>query len=423
MTTRDLDLETFVLHYEWYTTRYNETAKELLQFLNLQVHDGRELTPFSPGKVYPYFTAEEKKAVKKAFQLMASPRTWEHIKHYFENIEEKEETQKNRNELDSLDKTRNQSRPPLDSLVQTGSKTEITGDVQFLMDFAIVGYPKTATSMMVRWLSRQTGIQMYDHEIYHLKDGEPADMVRKLYALPEGEQFKRGYKAPRDIHNLKALEAFSSFWPQTKLIVGLRHPVLWFESFYNFRTRCNFDLPLPNNLIGNCPPGAHNVCTEEIRYHDHLSLLGMTGRSDPGELQLLSPVSPMNRDSPKLKNPIFLYEIGQLHDADPIRTAQYREDLKNYLGLRTPIDELTESKESHSEHPNKNKEIDICSPDLENVHDELMKIARDASIWIREYFLNLPNVFVSSPDHFNKLLLDWLVDPCEKRRYRATSRP
>jgi hypothetical protein len=386
------------------------------------MHEGGELTPFKPGKVYPYFTEEEKQAVKEAFKLMSSPRTWEHMKCYFEKIKKTEDTQIFRTESKSIDNTPNQPRVPLDSLVQSGSKTEITGDVQFLMDFAIVGYPKTATSTMVRWLSRQTGIQMYDHEIYHLKDGEPADMVRKLYALPEGEQFKRGYKAPRDIHNPKALEAFSKFWPQTKLIVGLRHPVLWFESFYNFRIRFNFDLPHPNKLIGNCPPGAYNVCTEEIRYHDHLSLLGMTDRRDPSELQLLSPVSPSYHDSPKLMNPIFLYEIGQLHDTDPIRTAQFREDLKNYLCLQTPIDELTESKESHSDHPNKSKEIDICSPDLKSVHDELMKIAHDASIWIRKYFLQLPNVHVSSPDHFNELLQAWLDDPCDKRKNRATSR-
>ena len=54
-----------------------------------------------------------------------------------------------------------------------------------------------ATSTKVRWLAKPSEIQMYDHEIYHLKDGQPASMVRTLYALPEGGQYKRGYKAPR----------------------------------------------------------------------------------------------------------------------------------------------------------------------------------------------------------------------------------
>jgi hypothetical protein len=31
----------------------------------------------------------------------------------------------------------------------------------------------------------------------------------------------------------KAMNAIAQYWPNTGLIVGVRHPVLWFESFYN----------------------------------------------------------------------------------------------------------------------------------------------------------------------------------------------
>lgn len=81
-TTDDLDIETFVLHYEWYTLRLERTVHELLEFLELQ--QTAEATPFQSGKTYDHFyTDEEKLLVKRAFEFMASRRTWEHVQQYF----------------------------------------------------------------------------------------------------------------------------------------------------------------------------------------------------------------------------------------------------------------------------------------------------------------------------------------------------
>lgn len=157
------------------------------------------------------------------------------------------------------------------------------------------------------------------------------------------------------------------------------------------------------------------MCTEEIRYYDHLSRLGKTDRTDPEEMKLLSPIAPRYRNLPKMENPVFLYEISQMQETDPTLAAQYRQDLQNYLGLKRPLDPLIESKESHEANPNKDKEIDICAPELDALHAELMQIARDSSLWIRNYFIQLPDVFVSSPEHFNSLLEGWLDDPCLQR--------
>jgi Sulfotransferase domain len=83
MTAADLELETYVMHYEWFTTRYNATTMELLDFLELQQR--AEPTPFLPGRSYNYYTIDERAAVKDAFELMASPQTWSHLAHYFDN--------------------------------------------------------------------------------------------------------------------------------------------------------------------------------------------------------------------------------------------------------------------------------------------------------------------------------------------------
>jgi hypothetical protein len=306
------------------------------------------------------------------------------------------------------------NRPLLRELVKDGSKTEIVGDVQFLLDFAVVGYPKTATTTMLQWLSSQTEILMYDHEIYYLTEGEPADMVRALYALPDGDQYKRGYKAPRDIYVPRAIESFQKYFAKTKLIVGIRHPVLWFESFYNYRMRSNYSLPEPNEMIGPCSKAMAGVCTDDVRYMDHLSIFGKTKLVDPEELKLLSHES-THRQVQKLENPIFLYEISQMEETNPTYSMQFQEDLKSYLGLRMPLVPLKSSRKKRKNNPYKQLEINICDPQYKDVHNELMSIARNASIWIRDYFEPLPEVHVSCPEHFHELLLEWMIDPCIAR--------
>lgn len=83
-TAQDLELETYVLHYDWYSTRFNQTVHELVDFLHLQVKD--EPAPFVEGKVYTdYFTAEERGAVQLALESIASRTSWYHIQRYFVN--------------------------------------------------------------------------------------------------------------------------------------------------------------------------------------------------------------------------------------------------------------------------------------------------------------------------------------------------
>jgi hypothetical protein len=82
ITTNDLKLPTYVLHYDWYSTQYERVTKELLQFL--QLTPTAVPPPFVPGKVYDhYYTTQEKLIVKRAFEFMASSETWQHIQQYF----------------------------------------------------------------------------------------------------------------------------------------------------------------------------------------------------------------------------------------------------------------------------------------------------------------------------------------------------
>lgn len=82
VTTHDLQLPTYVLHYENYTENFDRTLEELLSFLQLE--QTGEKTEFVKGKAYAdYFTVDEQAAVRKAAEKLASRETWSHINHYF----------------------------------------------------------------------------------------------------------------------------------------------------------------------------------------------------------------------------------------------------------------------------------------------------------------------------------------------------
>lgn len=126
-----------------------------------------------------------------------------------------------------------EQRPPLSKLIDEDAGT-IIGDVSFLLDFAIVGHSKTATTQHMNWLADHPEVQMYHHEVHSLKNSRPAEFVSLMYDLKPGSQYKRGYKAPNDIHYDQSMDALRKYWPDAGLIVGVRHPVKWFASYYNF---------------------------------------------------------------------------------------------------------------------------------------------------------------------------------------------
>lgn len=72
--------------------------------------------------------------------------------------------------------------PPRSRLVD--SDGHITGDVHQLLDFAIIGSPKTATTTLMKWLANHDEVQMYQRETNALRRGQVAEMVQLLHALP-----------------------------------------------------------------------------------------------------------------------------------------------------------------------------------------------------------------------------------------------
>jgi hypothetical protein len=72
----------------------------------------------------------------------------------------------------------------------------------------------------------------WDREVCDLNNRKPADLVRKLYQeLPVGDENTiRGYKCPGHFSR-EPLRVIRRHFGQARLIVGLRHPVRWFERY------------------------------------------------------------------------------------------------------------------------------------------------------------------------------------------------
>jgi hypothetical protein len=170
-----------------------------------------------------------------------------------------------------------------------------------------------------------------------------------------------------------------------------------------------------------------------LHFHDNLSLLRKTKMLEKSrEMTYLSDEKkhPMhsydryqiwifnkfNMDPmklPKSQHPIFLYDDLQLSDTNATRLQQFKDDLVTFLGLTQPLtDPLVENlqpQKSPSWTP-----IDICHYDYRPLRKELIRVGTQASFWIRTYFLQSPDVHVSSQPYFVELLKGWARDPCNE---------
>jgi len=87
-TAADLELDEYVLQYESFSMHFDATVTELLDFLELEQKAEPTRFEAEAGGSYDYYTPEEREKVKRAFEIMASPKTWRHIQHYFDDEHE-----------------------------------------------------------------------------------------------------------------------------------------------------------------------------------------------------------------------------------------------------------------------------------------------------------------------------------------------
>jgi hypothetical protein len=75
------DVPVLTVYYEDYSTKFNATAKEILNFLNLELRS--EFREFQARTDYDgYFSKEQKEQIRRMIQKVASKTVWGQIQHY-----------------------------------------------------------------------------------------------------------------------------------------------------------------------------------------------------------------------------------------------------------------------------------------------------------------------------------------------------
>jgi len=311
-----------------------------------------------------------------------------------------------------------EDKPPLSSLIQDNQQ-KIIGDPEFLLDFAIIGFPKTGSTSMSSWIGQHSETHIANNEMFALSEGRPAGAVMSLYRLlvgSNGTDCKQGYKSPYDITNKGgALESLQTYWPKARLIIGIRHPVLWFESFVNFRKQNKANPPL-DKLMKQC---IAVLCVPSANFHVFLAGLGKTNATSLEGLDMEGIYAANHAKlPPPMPNKVFLYDMAQLADRNETRRAQFGRDIQKYLGLTAEMPPIVHKNEGMARQNETNHRgyIDICDYEHHKLRRELMKAARAASIWMRTYFLDSKDVYVSSREYLEEIFASWMFDPCNSTK-------
>lgn len=309
--------------------------------------------------------------------------------------------------------------PPLHTLIAKNGT--IIGDISFLLDFAIIAFPKSGTTFMKDYLNSSSETWLYETE-FCIKNSDDLqrfvrvyhDMHIELKQSTHGKRIKFGLKCPGVLYR-SDIQVYRDYFPNTKLIIGLRHPVSWFESFYNYQSWRNVSMPPTTELMGACTLHG-KVCTDRARFHSALARLGLTDMDSQEEIALLFGSRYVNNTNQvrrrvnqqqltKLPNSVFLYEVRQIHDG--LLSKQLSRDVQQYIQVQENLPEIV----SYTQ--NKNRAISICDDDHSLVRKLLVEHGRDAADWIQNYLVYSPNVVVSASEYFFDLLNGWKMDPCE----------
>ena len=179
--------------------------------------------------------------------------------------------------------------------------------------------------------------------------------------------------------------------------------------------------------IGICNSHSQGLCTDHAHFALWMYRLGKTVDMPKSDIQKriidVHPYEAHHYVYPST-NKIFLTEMTQFMDKDPGRKEALKRDLAAFLGLEHPFQQEAPHAvpgmkwSAESQAIRDSRKIDICEEQYRPLRAELMKGARETSVWIRTYFLASKDVFVSSPEFFDEAMRAWMNDPCEDESQR-----
>ncbi len=298
------------------------------------------------------------------------------------------------------------------------------------LSFAVVGFPKAGTSFLLKVLGQHPEIVMPKQEFcnLHQKDGANKTqlLLKEMMTMqqqqpsssskeeePRHYNIKYGIKCPTMVRNTNAIDNLAEMSNTTRLIIGLRHPVLFFQSFYNYRVMEHYHrnrttpIPSPLELTDGSEKTFNDVHVAYARYDIFLMQLAKVPLN-PSELNRM-----MRSDQvwPKRISPnpfqIFIYTDTQL------KQGNTSIDLKHFLGLELPLPDMKSQQKANvgASHPFP-ETINICDAQFDNIRNELLQYGKESSRWISEKFIESKDVTVSDKTFFIESLRTWGDDPC-----------
>ena len=292
-----------------------------------------------------------------------------------------------------------------------------------LIDFYVAGFPKCGTTSLLYAFDAhsETSISRTEYCGLDKKKYSKDEAISHLRAhnahhLDLASNVKRGVKCPTTISDAVGLRRLSEFSPGVKILVGVRNPVRFFTSFYNYRVTEmydrdeRYDIPSPETLVKR---EWKKVSTDMARFELSLLQYNKTGINE----HQLKKLTDMNKSVQSISSRIFIYDIEQLADSDDERAANFRSDMQNFLELSEPLNPFPhENVNMRKKEHNHSEYIDICH----STHDALRKLlltqAKETEKWIKEEFIPSPDVIVGGKDYFLEIVSRWSIDYCHENK-------
>lgn len=296
------------------------------------------------------------------------------------------------------------------------------------LDFFVAGFPKCGTTTMLYAFANHNETDIGKMEKCIILNAKVSDSVAlnrlddAVGELSADSRMKRGIKCPSGIKNSRSLERMHSHSPRARLIVGVRHPVLFFQSYYNYRVTEIYDrnsterIPPAETLVGKTT--WKDVCTDSARFDLYLKQLGKTNMSVTQLEEFIG--RPHMAVRPNMLK-IFLYSLDQIDDTDESRSSLFRSELQDYLQLKAPIPPFSHENLNNFVGDKGHLEtMDICNPRYDALRRVLLDHGATMEKWIRNEFIKSPDVVVANRKHFLDSIRTWVKDPCLMREIVVT---
>ena len=291
------------------------------------------------------------------------------------------------------------------------------------VDFAIIGFPKTGTTFLQEVLRTHPSVLMPDGEmcgIHTARGQKKLDRFLEASASTRsdvsGERKQLGIKCPSFIRQTHDIEKLAEYSTETRLVVGLRHPVHFFQSFYNYRVREHYKFKRKGEIPDALELGNHKdwqgVSTAYAKFDLYLKQLAKVPLLQSDMESMLKSDSLWEKRISPTPFKVFAYTLDQLRDRNETRQVRFQNELQTFLRLKSPIEGLWEPHESLQYNETYPEYIDICDDEFETMRYWLVHIGKRSGDWITRRFINAEDVVVSDVDHFTSSLATWGEDPC-----------